>query len=329
MNEDPSQPDASDDESAVPDDDRSTPMWAEPAGPPQPSPGDAPRPGPCCPTCGTPWQPGWQNCPNCAARASATLPPGYYQPPQGYYYPPPGYYMPPPGYGRPRERRPGLGAAIGLYAALLGIMAVTVIIVLANPEVSEATLDLVVISISAVLVLVWMGFVFSRVSGPLRRTGRLWWYPLAIGAAICTFAFTTFYHRPFTDLLGLQEYSYSDMFLREGLGWWVVILSICVQPAVIEELAFRGVILSALDDVMSTRAAIVVSSLMFMVIHLAPVSYPPLLLIGLVLAWIRVKSGSLYPGMVMHFTHNLLVVMSEYLAGRPDTPELLRTLLGL
>jgi membrane protease YdiL (CAAX protease family) len=62
---------------------------------------------------------------------------------------------------------------------------------------------------------------------------------------------------------------------------------------------------------MPTREAVLISALMFMVLHLAVLSFPHLLVIGLVLGYVRVRSGSLYPCMLLHFTHNLLVVLAE------------------
>ena len=88
-----------------------------------------------------------------------------------------------------------------------------------------------------------------------------------------------------------------------------------MQPAIFEELASRGVIFGALERVLAVREAIMVSALLFMIIHLAVLSFPHLLVLGLVLGYLRVRTGSLYPGMVLHFTHNLLVVMSESSGG--------------
>ncbi|NQT11773.1 MAG: CPBP family intramembrane metalloprotease, partial [Planctomycetes bacterium] len=69
--------------------------------------------------------------------------------------------------------------------------------------------------------------------------------------------------------------------------------------------------LEALQGTLGPRDALIVSALMFMVLHVAVLSFPHLLLMGLVLGYLRMKSGSLYPCMVLHFTHNLLVILVE------------------
>ena len=101
--------------------------------------------------------------------------------------------------------------------------------------------------------------------------------------------------------------SYTDA----GYGFGAAVLMICVQPAIFEELGFRGVILTALEPVLGPREALLVSALIFAILHLSIPSIPHLFLMGIVLAWLRQKTGSLYAGMVAHFTHNLLVLLAE------------------
>jgi len=81
--------------------------------------------------------------------------------------------------------------------------------------------------------------------------------------------------------------------------------------AVFEELAFRGVILSALEPVIGNGEALLVSAMMFAILHLAIPSIPHLFIMGVALAWLKQRSGSLYPGMVLHFSHNFLVLLTE------------------
>ena len=109
----------------------------------------------------------------------------------------------------------------------------------------------------------------------------------------------------------LPQIRYTDDIFAAGWGWGMSILLVCVQPAVVEEVAFRGVIFSALREALESGEAIIVSALMFMILHLSVPSFPHLLLIGLALGWLRAKTGSLVPGMCLHFTHNLLCILSE------------------
>jgi membrane protease YdiL (CAAX protease family) len=55
--------------------------------------------------------------------------------------------------------------------------------------------------------------------------------------------------------------------------------------------------------------AVIVSALLFAIAHALIGSFAPLLLIGLVLAVVRWRTGSLWPGMAVHFCNNALATI--------------------
>lgn len=98
----------------------------------------------------------------------------------------------------------------------------------------------------------------------------------------------------------------------------LVLFAFALTPAVCEELLFRGFVLSALNRY-STWWAIFVSSIMFGLMHvltsnvLAVERFFPTAFMGLLLGFVAVRTGSILPGMVLHFLHNaLLLCMSHY-----------------
>jgi membrane protease YdiL (CAAX protease family) len=107
------------------------------------------------------------------------------------------------------------------------------------------------------------------------------------------------------------------------LGWRIplVLVVVCLGPLV-EELLFRGVLLSALLQRWSSTAAIGLSSLAFALAHLPGLSWqlfalPDLLLLALALAWLRLRSGSIWPSVVAHGANNLLAVAAWFIAAHP------------
>jgi membrane protease YdiL (CAAX protease family) len=90
----------------------------------------------------------------------------------------------------------------------------------------------------------------------------------------------------------------------------LLLIAYCVEPALVEELFFRYLALDTLRGVTSVHLSVAISSLMFGMAHIgAPLSIPMLALVGVPLAYARVASGSLALPMVLHFLHNLLVVV--------------------
>lgn len=94
-----------------------------------------------------------------------------------------------------------------------------------------------------------------------------------------------------------------------GATWWQAVLVLALLPAVCEELAFRGFILSGLRHLGNKWAAIGLASLFFGVSHILLQQSLLAALVGVVIGYICVRGGSLYPAIVFHFTHNATAVL--------------------
>ncbi len=95
------------------------------------------------------------------------------------------------------------------------------------------------------------------------------------------------------------------------------VLLFAMMPAITEEVAFRGFILSGLENGFRRRDAIVVSALLFGFFHVVLSLAQQLVgatLLGLVLGLLAVRSRSLLPGVVFHFLNNAIVVTVGYVA---------------
>ncbi|TWT76563.1 ABC-2 family transporter protein [Planctomycetes bacterium CA13] len=94
---------------------------------------------------------------------------------------------------------------------------------------------------------------------------------------------------------------------------WLLLLTFALAPAVIEELCFRGFLFSSLSTVLTPGRVIVVTAVLFGVFHVLTGNallierFVPTTLLGLILGWIAYRTGSVIPGMVMHFVHNALL----------------------
>jgi len=96
----------------------------------------------------------------------------------------------------------------------------------------------------------------------------------------------------------------------------LALLVVSIGPAV-EELLFRGVLLSAVARHVGNGWGVAVTGLLFACVHLPDLSFlwyalPNLALLGLVLGWLRVQSGSIWPSVIAHGMNNLLAVVSWF-----------------
>ncbi len=86
----------------------------------------------------------------------------------------------------------------------------------------------------------------------------------------------------------------------------LLILFGAVAPAIFEELAFRGFILSGFRHMGSKWRAIVLSSLFFGITHGMIQQSIMATLVGMMIGYIAVQTGSILPCMLYHVTHNSL-----------------------
>ncbi|NID15329.1 CPBP family intramembrane glutamic endopeptidase [Luteibacter yeojuensis] len=110
----------------------------------------------------------------------------------------------------------------------------------------------------------------------------------------------------------------SDIADKADIGMRVALLPVVVLigPAV-EELLFRGALLSILRTRLGDGWAIGLSALIFGTIHLPDLAWlwyavPNLVLVGLFCAWLRVRSGSIWPAFVAHAANNALATVAWF-----------------
>lgn len=91
---------------------------------------------------------------------------------------------------------------------------------------------------------------------------------------------------------------------------WLLVVTLAATPAIIEELCFRGFLFTALQKVLTPGRLVVFTAMIFGLFHVVTGNvllverFIPTTLLGLILGWIALRSGSVWPGVLMHFTHN-------------------------
>ncbi len=105
---------------------------------------------------------------------------------------------------------------------------------------------------------------------------------------------------------------------REGaLGF--NILMIALTPAICEELLFRGYVQRQAERSMGVIWGIVFTGVVFGFYHLQLTKVIPLAALGLFVAYITWRTGSLIPAIVVHFANNAsAVIIGTYAATHPE-----------
>ncbi len=135
---------------------------------------------------------------------------------------------------------------------------------------------------------------------------------------------------PFTDGYMAFEENQIEMLKNFLTGDHIVLMTLIhvgLVPSVCEEILFRGYFQRAIEKTWGIWVAIIIGGLLFGFYHIRLTQVIPLAAIGMLLAWIVWKSGSLYPAMAGHFVNNggsviLASMYPEYMMDQMTATEL-------
>lgn len=91
----------------------------------------------------------------------------------------------------------------------------------------------------------------------------------------------------------------------------VMIYSIALNPAITEELAFRGVLYNYLGNFLNERLVVIVTGFAFAMLHLSFISLTWLLPFGIFVGFLRKRYKTIWYGVVFHFVFNLVAVLFD------------------
>ncbi len=107
-----------------------------------------------------------------------------------------------------------------------------------------------------------------------------------------------------------SSYYYFYSHTRYPLLW--MLLSIALQPAVFEELGYRGFMYSGLRQLLDEKQSFFITAFAFALIHLSFMSFFWLLPFALWLGYLRIKENTIWYGVVIHFVFNAATVLCDY-----------------
>lgn len=88
-------------------------------------------------------------------------------------------------------------------------------------------------------------------------------------------------------------------------------VTICLFAPLVEEMVFRGAVLRTLLQRMEGHKwrAILISALLFSLVHMNPAQMPFAFIAGIFLGWIYSRTGSIVPGVLYHWVNNSVVFL--------------------
>jgi uncharacterized protein len=102
-----------------------------------------------------------------------------------------------------------------------------------------------------------------------------------------------------------------DIYMFEDTSYPILFsfLGICLQPAIFEELAYRGIIFGRLKNYMDEGSIVIVTGMLFALSHLSPVGMIWLLPLGLVLGALRKYTKCIWYGVIFHMLYNFSAIL--------------------
>ncbi len=101
-----------------------------------------------------------------------------------------------------------------------------------------------------------------------------------------------------------------EIYFKKSTEKFIIFLTFFVTVAgpVVEEIFFRGFAYGAARKRYGPVVAMLLTSFIFSVMHLSWLAFLPIFFLGIFLAYLYEKTGSLVPSMSAHILHNVIMV---------------------
>ena len=107
-----------------------------------------------------------------------------------------------------------------------------------------------------------------------------------------------------------------DLVLKDRWGYFIVGLLAPLS----EELVFRGAILRELLKWKENPwIGIIISAMLFSLVHMNPVQMPHAFLVGILLGWLYYRTDSIIPGVIWHWVNNTIAYVMYNLTNPDET----------
>ena len=205
---------------------------------------------------------------------------------------------------------------IGLFIGIIGKIV--------GYPLHEDSLIMSLVAIIAFVIIVFLSY--TRVKAPFKEVFSLRvfkWLPLIMISIVLLGLRGCFVGIGSIAIKHSSDFRYFDEIIRENLFKiyesgivWSFLYIVIIAP-VIEEMFFRGLLLRSYLKRYSTEAAIIITALLFGIMHGQYILIFWGFILGLFLAWLYLLTRSLWPCIIAHSFSNLTALLVYYLFYNP------------
>lgn len=190
-----------------------------------------------------------------------------------------------------------------VFLAIQGVAGVLVHLiwqqVIGSTDITVIELVVSMVVFSVMVIAVFLGARWAEVSPRWMATKQWLVLVWAVIAALGMIIPMTWLQENMPELPNWIE-DQQEMLLGNYWGY----LAIGLLAPLAEEIVFRGAILRTLLTTARPMAAIIISALLFALVHMNPAQMPYAFIAGLLLGWMYWRTGSILPGMAYHCANN-------------------------
>ena len=157
-------------------------------------------------------------------------------------------------------------------------------------------------------------FAWRRIPWKSLGFGKFKWGTLGIGCGLLIASYMIILiHNLILNSLGVETQGdeISKLFELLDTPVWFFIVGAILAPLV-EEIFFRGFLFQGFRARYGWAAGMLLSSAIFAIAHLDPVSLLPTFILGNLLAYLYHRSNSIWPGVILHVLVNTFGLVSVY-----------------
>ncbi len=209
------------------------------------------------------------------------------------------------GFSTSRPNVHALTVGLALYTALLCTLMIEVVSIANGQRLGPALVTNS--ALTAIFVLGACTFSIETLRPVLPGPFRIEDYLLALVLALVTLGVSYLSKVVMVRFLDNPERQLESALAGVDTATWLFVL---LSAAVFEEIAFRGILLGAMEPFIGPRNAVFATAVAFALLHLSAPRLPSLIAVGVVLGISRVRSGSLLPPILIHSVHNYIAFLT-------------------